>query len=42
MFIRSVNPVNDSRVEVSDKWEPVLNWRSHKDIRTRFAFLTEL
>lgn len=42
MFIRSVNPVNDSRVEVSDKWEPVLNWRQHKDVRNRFPFLTEI
>jgi hypothetical protein len=37
-----VNPVNDSRVEVSDKWEPVLNWRTHKDVRNRFPFLTEI
>jgi hypothetical protein len=42
MFIRSVNPVNDSRVEVSDKWEPVLNWRTHKDVRNRFPFLAEI
>lgn len=42
MFIRSVNPVNDSRVEVSDKWQPVLNWRTHKDVRSRFPFLTEI
>lgn len=42
MFVRSVHEVNDSRVEVTERWKPVANWRSAPDIVARFPFLPRL
>ena len=40
MFIRCIHTGNDSRVDVSEKWEEVEDWRKDPDIRKRFGFLT--
>lgn len=39
MFIRCIHTGNDSRVEVSEGWGEVSNWRSQRDIKRRFGFL---
>ncbi|MFE3837253.1 glycosyltransferase [Pseudogemmobacter sonorensis] len=39
MFLRSIHEFNDSRVAVTEKWQPLESWREAEDIRTRFPWL---
>ncbi len=42
MFLRSLHGANDSRVEVTDRWEQVADWRHSPDITRRFPWLCRL
>lgn len=39
MFVRSVHPFNDSRVQPSGRWRLIEDWQADTDIGTRFAYL---
>ena len=39
MFVRSLNGLNDSRIEVSDRWKPIAEWRGDATVQERFAYL---
>lgn len=42
MFVRTLHARNDSRVEVTDRWDPVANWRHDPDVTARFPWLCRL
>ena len=42
MFLRCVHSANDSRVDQTQRWAEVENWRTLPDIVKRFGFLTRL
>lgn len=41
MYIRTLSNINDSRVAVRDKWQPIDHWRAEQDIKDRFPFLLD-
>lgn len=42
MFIRTLHARNDSRVEITPRWEALPDWRHDADIITRFPWLCRL
>lgn len=42
MFVRSVHEVNDSRVEVTQKWKPIADWRADAGVAERFPYLPQI
>lgn len=42
MFVRSVHEANDSRVEVSERWKPIADWRCDPTVIERFPYLPPL
>ncbi len=42
MFVRSLNGFNDSRIEVTDRWKPIPDWRQDATVLARFGYLSAL
>jgi hypothetical protein len=42
MFLRSVHHLNDSRVEVTDRWKKVPDWRAEAGFEERFGYVVPL
>ncbi len=42
MYIRTLSNVNDSHVIVRDKWSEMADWKTQKDILSRFPWLPKL
>lgn len=42
MFVRTLNGLNDSRIEVTDRWKPIEDWRGNAAVLDRFAYLSAI
>lgn len=42
MFVRTLNGLNDSRIEVTDRWKPIEDWRGNATVLDRFAYLSAI